>query len=323
VGARRWRALALPSGDVDGLDLSGLGEGIAFGPTELAFSRTEPQVADRSLREIEQLFIDAIDAADCLIYLETQYFSSRRIYEALVRRMRAAARPRLDIVIVVNERAEAVKEELAVGLRQATNLQGLREVAAASGHALGVYYSLCMDANDTYRVTYVHSKVAIVDDCFLTVGSANLTNRSLSVDSELHASWEAPAGSDIGPGLARSIRRVRVSLLAEHSGQHSFRAVRALARARGLVGRLDRLAASGARLQPHGPPTSAQLIALELVDPQDLPFDPEIPSAADARREPTDEHDRRGVGHAMWSAWARVRRAVTPRRARRADSPAA
>ena len=30
----------------------------------------------------------------------------------------------------------------------------------------------------------------IVDDRFLTVGSANLTNRSMGLDSELHVAWE-------------------------------------------------------------------------------------------------------------------------------------
>ena len=37
--------------------------------------------------------------------------------------------------MVLNERAEALKEEIAVGLRQAQNLERLREVAAATGHA--------------------------------------------------------------------------------------------------------------------------------------------------------------------------------------------
>ena len=79
--------------------------------------------------------------AERLIYIETQYFSSRRICEALLGAMRATERPRLEIVVVVNERAEALKEEIAVGLRQAQNLELLRAAAAETGHALGLYYT--------------------------------------------------------------------------------------------------------------------------------------------------------------------------------------
>jgi phosphatidylserine/phosphatidylglycerophosphate/cardiolipin synthase-like enzyme len=149
-----------------------------------------------------------------MIYVETQYFSSRRLREALKTRMRSAGR-RLEIVVVVNERAEAVKEEIAVGLRQAESLQELRDVARATGHSLGLYYSVCQGSTEEFRATYIHSKIMIVDDRFLTVGSANFTNRSLGLDSELHVSWEAGAADD---RLGRAIRRLRVSLLAEHAG---------------------------------------------------------------------------------------------------------
>jgi hypothetical protein len=54
----------------------------------------------------------------------------------------------------------------------------------------------------------------IVDDRFLTVGSANANNRSMGLDTELNVSWEAHAGDD---ELRRAIRRARVSLLAEHA----------------------------------------------------------------------------------------------------------
>lgn len=60
------------------------------------------------------------------MYAEIQYFSSRRIFGALVSRIQATGRPKLEIVVIVNEHAEAIKEELAVG---------------ATGHALGIYWS--------------------------------------------------------------------------------------------------------------------------------------------------------------------------------------
>jgi phospholipase D1/2 len=258
---------------------------LPIGAGPVAFSRTQPSAEHDDVREVEQLFVDAIAAAERLIYVETQYFSSRRIREALLERMRASDRPRLEIVVVVNEHAEALKEEIAVGLRQAENLEMLRAEAAATGHALGLYYSQCDGVTETFRCTYIHSKVLAVDDRFLTIGSANLTNRSMGVDSELHASWEAGTG-DLR--LVRAVRRVRVSLLAEHAGLEGVRHVRALARIDGLTARLDGVAErDGARLRRHGPPTPMQAAAMEIVEPELLPFDPE--TAPGSEREPVDE----------------------------------
>lgn len=243
----------LPAARTDG-EADRLRGAIHFGPSRIALSRTDPREDGSTVREVERLFEDGIAAAERLLYIETQYFSSARMYEALVARMRDAVRSRLQIVIVVNERAEALKEEIAVGLRQVKNIQGLRDVAAQSGHDLGCYHSVCAGAgDDTFRATYIHSKLMIVDDRFLTVGSANFTNRSMGVDSELHALWEA-TGTGEGT-LVRSIRRVRVSLLAEHSGLSGVAAVRRLAVMDGLVLRLrENAARPRARLLEHGPP---------------------------------------------------------------------
>ena len=265
---------------------------LSIGAGTVALSRTAPQPDGNTVREVEQLFEDAIAAADRLIYIETQYLSSRRIREALVQRMRAPGRPRPEIVIVVNEEAEALKEELAVGLRQARNLETLRDVASQTGCALGCYFSLCDGAHETFRATYIHSKLMIVDDRFLTVGSANLTNRSMGLDSELHVTWEHE--SDRGR-LVDAIRNVRVSLLAEHTGLSGADAA-GLDVIEGLVARLDAIATRpGARLQRHGPPTPAQQTAMQLIDPDDLPFDPETTTAANAAGtlDPSDEHSGR------------------------------
>jgi phospholipase D1/2 len=48
-----------------------------------------------------------------------------------------------------------------------------------------------------------------VDDRFLSVGSANTTNRSLGLDTELNVSWEATSWRQ--RSLIRSIRRIRIS----------------------------------------------------------------------------------------------------------------
>jgi len=40
--------------------------------------------------------------------------------------------------------------------------------------------------NMAYREIYIHSKLMIIDDAFITVGSANLNERSMSIDSEIN-----------------------------------------------------------------------------------------------------------------------------------------
>jgi phosphatidylserine/phosphatidylglycerophosphate/cardiolipin synthase-like enzyme len=186
--------------------------------------------------------------------------------------------------VVVNARAEAIKEQVAVGLRQTENLLRLRRVAADTGHAFGCYFTLsdppAENPDTEMHRTYIHTKLVLVDDRILSVGSANLTNRSMGLDTELQATWDAGDHESPDELMAR-IRAVRVSLLSEHTGA---RREDDLAKVDDLVARLDAIAErADSRLRAHPWPTADEAKALELVDPQELPFDPAAPdeSAAD------------------------------------------
>ena len=284
------------------------GGSLPLGACNVAFSRTDARGPQEEVREVEALLVDAIGAAERLIYIETQYFSSRSIAEALVTRMQQPERPRLEIVVVLNDKPEAVKEELAVGLRQAKILTRLASVARETQHALGVYGSLCDGDAPDRPYTYIHSKLLSVDDRFLTLGSANLTNRSMGVDTELNVSWEAAPASNAEP-LVAGIRALRVSLLSEHTGVSSVD----FADANGLVQRLDQLcAAENARLKKHVLATELESNAIELVDPDDLPFDPTQPDYGDSAPEPEDEphaHSRFVAGlSALRDRWKGARK---------------
>jgi phosphatidylserine/phosphatidylglycerophosphate/cardiolipin synthase-like enzyme len=247
-------------------------------PGPVALSRTfgktllPPQAA---VQEVRALYLDAIDSAERFIYIENQYFSSRAIYQALVKRMRAAGRGRLQVLLVLPQQPEALREQLAMGVAQVRLLRSLEEVARETGHAFGVYCSAVRDAGGADVYTYIHSKVLVVDDRFLTLGSANTTNRSLGLDSELNLSWEAEADGD---AVSRAIRRIRVSLMAEHAGLEGLETVRVLARADGgLVDWLDGVAAAGLhRLRPHPMETVFdQSPLLKSLEPEELIIDPE------------------------------------------------
>jgi phospholipase D1/2 len=282
---------------------------LAFPPaTPVALSRTEPRLdGGGAAREIRELYSRAIARVERLLYIETQYFSSRSVCRALSARMRDRSLPRLQIVLILNPRAEAVKEEIAVGLRQAEIIAHLRQLAAQTGHALGVYYTVAehrpggsLEAERKVKGTYIHSKLMVADDRFMTVGSANLTNRSMGIDSELNATWEVPSRG--GGALVKAIRQSRVSLMAEHLGVKEPATLARLGRITGLVSFIDRLVERGeVRLRSHPSPTPGEARVLEVIDPQALPFDPET---ADGEDQPEPSEEQRSLFklglHALW-----------------------
>lgn len=73
---------------------------VAISRTRASLSKQEPG----QLFEIRHLFVDAIMAADRLIYLENQYFSSQAIYWSLISRMTCLDRPPIQIVMMLPDR---------------------------------------------------------------------------------------------------------------------------------------------------------------------------------------------------------------------------
>jgi phospholipase D1/2 len=246
----------------------------------VAISRTQAKTDDEkqeSIQEIRQLFIDAIESAESLIYIENQYFSSNAIFGALSKRMKQKARSPLQIVLVLAKDANAFVERVSIGIMQSKIISRLKDLAAATGHELGVYYTACL-ADDGQEVpTYIHSKLFLVDDRFLSMGSANMNNRSMGLDTEINVTWE---GSPNQNRLVRSIRDIRANLLAEHIGSKNPKEVRRLVSVDGLVDHLDRLAKDGScRLRRHpsldGNPADYEI--LSSIFPDGLPFDLEEP----------------------------------------------
>ena len=53
----------------------------------------------------------------------------------------------------------------------------------------------------------MHSKIAVVDDQWLRVGSANFSNRSMGLDTECDVAFEAGATAPTAPRSPRSATR--------------------------------------------------------------------------------------------------------------------
>jgi phospholipase D1/2 len=253
---------------------------VALAATRVALSRTQPPMLtppQEPVQEIHRLYLDAIATAEQLIYIENQYFSSQAIYTALVDRMRATQRSRLQIVMLLPKRPEALTEIIAVGFAQTRLLDALQDIARQTGHALGIYYTTATVGSGREKPTYIHAKLLLVDDRFLTVGSANMTNRSMGLDTEVNVSWEV--SSPCQEALIQSIRQVRVSLLAEHTGVDPQQDGQGLSQTAGLVDYLNHVADSAhSRLRHH--PRDAFLDEtawLQPFKPTNLVLDPEQP----------------------------------------------
>jgi phospholipase D1/2 len=200
---------------------------------EVALSRTEASFGEGPLvEELRTLWEDSVRTAERLVYVESQYFTSRVVHDTLVARMRDRSRPPLQVVVMLPRCGDTPKESLVLGDAQEEVLSSLSAVADETGSRFRVYCSIATDEQRGEVPTFIHSKCFAVDDRLFSVGSANLTNRSFSLDSELNITWECGKGG-------ADIARARASLLAEHAGvpEHEVSGIE------GLVERLDALAA--------------------------------------------------------------------------------
>lgn len=159
------------------------------------------------VREVEQLFLEQIARARCFIYAENQYFASRTVAEAIAKRLAEPDPP--EIVIVEPESSEGWLEQTAMDGARVRLFNAVAE--ADHKHCFSVWNPF----NEAGTPIYVHSKLMIVDDEIVRVGSANMNNRSMGLDSE--ADVFIDCGKD-DVDCTNAIRALRHSLLAEHCG---------------------------------------------------------------------------------------------------------
>lgn len=233
----------------------------------VGISRTIPAYAGEvSAREVLQLHLDAIAAAKSSLLFENQYFTSGLIAEALAVRLSQQEGP--EVVVITSEKHSGWLEEATMGVRRARLQAHLRKVDG--GHR----YRLLHPVLPTQQggSLNLHSKIFFMDDRLCTIGSANLSNRSMACDTECNLSVEA-SGPD-APRIAAKIGILRARLLAEHLGTTPECILQAL-RERGSVSRaIDAFASSPRRLQDFDPVLPPELDALI---PEQALFDPERP----------------------------------------------
>ena len=221
------------------------------------------------IHEIEALYLDLIARAERWIYAESQYFASRKVAEALARRLDEPGGP--EIVIVNPITAEGWLEPLAMDTARARLVTALR--ARDTHGRLRIYHPVTAQGEQIY----VHAKVTVIDDAVLRVGSSNFNNRSMGLDTECDVTIDATL-----PGNAAAAERIagiRNGLIAEHLGVEPETVAAAISNNDSLIAAIENLRRPGRTLIDYVAPDLGEvekwLADNEVLDPEhgDDPFE--------------------------------------------------
>ncbi len=187
------------------------------------------------VREVERLHLDLIRAASAHIYIENQYLTSPAVADALAERLEAAQGPA--VVILLPGETSGWLEQSTMDVLRNRVLQRLR---GADRHGrLRLLSPVSDDAGD--GGINVHAKVMIIDERYVRIGSANLSRRSMGLDSECDI-----VAQDRGEGIAMAFL---ADLLGEHLGTDPD-TISASVRDAGLLETIERLNGGPRRLTP-------------------------------------------------------------------------
>ena len=188
--------------EVTGEDVSAAERPQHAGPYAVQFLRTIPENIYSFLPHGEFSILAeyrrALATAQNLIYLENQFLWAPEIVDILEDKLLHPPGPDFRMIVLLPRRPSSGGD---------TTLGQLsRLVQADVDHRLlpATLQSMAVDSPGTY----VHAKVGIVDDRWLTIGSANLNAHSLFNDTEANITITDP---DL-------VRRTRLRLWAEHLG---------------------------------------------------------------------------------------------------------
>jgi phosphatidylserine/phosphatidylglycerophosphate/cardiolipin synthase-like enzyme/uncharacterized membrane protein YdjX (TVP38/TMEM64 family) len=227
---------------------------------QVGIARTEPRYLDRpQVQEVKRLYLDAIAGARRSIYIENQYLTAPAIVDALAQRLREPQGP--EIVILSRLRGGGWLEESTMTVLRAQMMQVLRE---ADVHGRLRLYFPHRDGLGEQCIN-LHSKLMVVDERFVRVGSANLNNRSMGYDTECDLALEAHE-----PRVERAIAHFRNRLLAEHLATDPAAVARSVEASGSLIGAIESLNGNVHSLQPLSPEGPPSLLPFDpaLIDPE-------------------------------------------------------
>ncbi len=157
-------------------------------------SRTEaPLLRSRITREIEHCFRWLIAQAKDHILIENQYYWSPELHEVLIAKLRSTPQLRLTLILPF----PIIYAGLA-RLMEHYELELLAQLARINTEPdpivkdrVQIFFPVAIGENNVRNPIYIHSKVLVIDDRFLSIGSANFASRSLRVDTETNLTFLA------------------------------------------------------------------------------------------------------------------------------------
>jgi phospholipase D1/2 len=241
-----------------------------FRDVDVGIARTMPRHRGRAeAREIERLYCDTIAAARRYIYIENQYLTSAAVGDALASRLKEREGP--NVVIVQPKSKTGWLEKYTMEVLRSRLLNRLR--ANDVHNRLGVFYPHVPGLGEGECVI-VHAKLMIADDRLLRVGSSNISNRSMGLDSECDLLIDAVGDAD----AERAVRACLFRLLAEHSGREEKEVREAIDRTGGLLPAIEGFRDGERALRPLDgtvPESIDQMVPdSAIVDPE-KPVDPD------------------------------------------------
>lgn len=236
---------------------------VDFHERDIAISRSQPQHEDQhKVLEIEHLYLDLIHRARRHLYIESQYFASRKIAGAIADRLGEEDGP--EIVIINPVKAQGSIEPLAMDSARARLMQTLEQ--GDPHKRLRMYHPVTVRG----RPIYVHAKVMVVDDLVVRVGSSNFNNRSLRLDTECDVTIDADLPGEVS--ARERIAEIRDELLAEHLGVSSGKIAATIAQTGSLIQTIESLRGHGKTLIPYRRPELGKfktwLADHEVLDPE-------------------------------------------------------
>jgi len=239
---------------------------------DVAIARTEPAFNGYSaVAEIRHLHLDAIASARRRIFAENQYFTSRLVSDAFAQRLREDDAP--EIAVISPYTQSGWLEISTMGVLRGRNHRLLR--AADRNGRYRLYYPTLPWLDGKDGCLNIHSKVLIVDDELLMIGSANLADRSMGTDTECNLALEARGD----PRVARAIAGLRNRLLAEHLDRTPGEVAEATRGAHRLHQGIAALSREGSRhleaIEPELDPNLDALVPDQQVLDPERPIDPD------------------------------------------------
>jgi phosphatidylserine/phosphatidylglycerophosphate/cardiolipin synthase-like enzyme len=187
--------------EVTGEQLPAVSPSGEAGEVELQIVRTVPERIYRGVPKGEftilESYLRALRAAEKLIYVENQFLWSPEIVAVLAEKLRNPPDDRFRLLVLLPARPNTGNDDT----------RGQLGVLAAADNGAGRFLACTLyQSGSNGRPVYVHAKIGIVDDRWLTIGSANLNEHSLFNDTEMNVVTHNEA-------LAKS---TRLALWSEH-----------------------------------------------------------------------------------------------------------